>query len=113
MFPTWTPAKGNVFRVAAWVVGYGGGSLLAPIVFADMLEKTYYEIGAAVVCYRPLVYCFLPESCGRTSEAMDFLLASKSPFAWKEEIEFSIPLQSQVATEKMAYTTYFEKSAPV
>ncbi|KAH0434453.1 general substrate transporter, partial [Aureobasidium melanogenum] len=116
IFPTWVRAKGNAFGVAGWAVGYGGGSLLVPIMFAGIQEKTYYVFGAAMLCYIPLVYCFLPETCGRTLEAMDFLFASKSPFTWDEEREFSIRmdvLQSQLATEEKVYTTYIEKGDPL
>lgn len=38
--------------------------------------------------YLPLVYCFLPETAGRTLEQMDYLFASKSAFTWNEEKEF-------------------------
>ena len=38
--------------------------------------------------YIPLVYCFLPETAGRTLEEMDYLFASKSAFTWNEEKEF-------------------------
>jgi hypothetical protein len=39
--------------------------------------------------YIPLVYCFLPETAGRTLEEVDYLFASKSPFTWDEEKEFA------------------------
>jgi hypothetical protein len=42
-----------------------------------------------MLAYIPLVYCFLPETAGRTLEEVDYLFASKSPFTWDEEKEFA------------------------
>lgn len=39
IFPTWLRAKGNAFGVAGWAVGYGGGSLLVPVMFSGINEK--------------------------------------------------------------------------
>jgi MFS family permease len=88
IFPTWLRAKGNAFGVAGWAIGYGGGSLLVPVMFAGIQEKTFYVFGAAMLCYIPLVYCFLPETAGRSLESIDFLFASSSAFTWKEEEEY-------------------------
>ncbi|KAK4243653.1 general substrate transporter [Corynascus novoguineensis] len=88
IFPTWLRAKGNAFGVAGWAIGFGGGSLLVPIMFAGIGEKTFYVFGAAMFAYIPIIYCFFPETAGRTLEAMDFLFASESPFTWHEEAEF-------------------------
>ncbi|KAF2272053.1 putative MFS sugar transporter [Westerdykella ornata] len=89
IFPTWLRAKGNAFGVAGWAVGFGGGSLLVPIMFAGINEKTFYVFGAAMFAYIPIIYCFFPETSGRTLEAIDFLFASKSIFVWNEEKEFA------------------------
>lgn len=89
IFPTWLRAKGNAFGVAGWAVGFGGGSLLVPIMFDGIEEKTFYVFGAAMFAYIPIIYCFFPETAGRTLEAIDFLFASKSPFTWHEEAEFA------------------------
>lgn len=56
--------------------------------FAGINEKTYYVFGAAMLFYIPLVYCFLPETAGRTLESIDMLFCSKSVFVWEEEREF-------------------------
>ncbi|KAH6651413.1 general substrate transporter [Chaetomium tenue] len=88
IFPTWLRAKGNAFGVAGWAIGFGGGSLLVPIMFAGIGENTFHVFGAAMLVYIPIIYCFFPETAGRTLEAMDFLFASKSPFTWHEEAEF-------------------------
>jgi hypothetical protein len=42
-----------------------------------------------MLAYIPLVYCFLPETAGRTLEEVDYLFASKSAFTWEEEKEFA------------------------
>jgi MFS family permease len=39
IFPTFLRAKGNAFGVAGWAIGYGGGSLLVPVMFAAIDEK--------------------------------------------------------------------------
>lgn len=80
-------AKGNAFGVAGWAVGFGGGSLLVPIMFASIDEKTYY-VFAALLLYIPIIYAFFPETASRTLEEIDFLFASKSLFTWNEEKEF-------------------------
>jgi hypothetical protein len=89
IFPTWLRAKGNAFGVAGWAVGYGAGSLLVPVMFAGIQEKTFYVFGTAMLVYIPIIYCFFPETAGRTLEQIDFLFASKRPFVWDEEEEFA------------------------
>ncbi|KAK4494847.1 hypothetical protein PRZ48_014203 [Zasmidium cellare] len=110
IFPTWMRAKGNAFGVAGWAIGYGGGSLLVPVMFSGISEKTFYVFGAAMIVYIPLTFVFVPETAGRSLEQIDFLFASKSPFTWKEEEEFQKRmeiLQQRLGTEhKMAVTEH-------
>ncbi|KAK3935284.1 general substrate transporter [Diplogelasinospora grovesii] len=116
IFPTWLRAKGNAFGVAGWSIGFGGGSLLVPIMFAGIGEKTFYVFGAAMFAYIPLIYCFFPETAGRTLEAMDFLFASKSPFTWHEEAEFKkrmAELESRVQANSGKETDSSEEKGSV
>lgn len=102
IFPTWMRAKGNAFGVAGWAIGYGGGSLLVPVMFDGISEKTFYVFGAAMLAYIPLTFVFVPETAGRSLEQIDFLFASKSPFTWKEEEEFQkkmLALEQRLGTE--------------
>ena len=110
IFPTWLRAKGNAFGVAGWAVGYGGGGLLVPVMFAGIGEKTFYVFGAAMISYIPLTYMLVPETAGRTLEQIDFLFASKSPLTWDEEKEFSkkmqeLELRIEAEQEKMKSTS--------
>ena len=103
IFPTWLRAKGNAFGVAGWAVGFGGGSLLVPIMFAGINEKTYYVFGAALLIYIPIIYTFFPETAGRTLEEIDFLFASNSMLTWNEEREFEkrkADFERQIQNEK-------------
>ena len=114
IFPTWVRAKGNAFGVAGWAVGYGGGSLLVPVMFEGISEKTFYVFGAAMLAYIPLTFVFVPETAGRTLEQIDFLFASKSPFTWKEEEEFErrmLALQQRPSAEQKIADTEFINSA--
>ena len=56
--------------------------------FAGIAENTFYVFGALMFAYIPMVYCFLPETAGRTLETIDFLFASDSWFTWNEEEEY-------------------------
>ena len=76
--------------------------------FAGIQEKTYYVFGAAMLIYIPLVYCFLPETAGRTLESIDMLFCSKSAFVWEEEKEFKRRMEAAQLHEGIFQT---EKSS--
>lgn len=56
--------------------------------FDSINEKTFYVFGALMLSYIPLVYCFVPETAGRSLETIDFLFASKSWLVWNGEKEY-------------------------
>ncbi|EWG45862.1 hypothetical protein FVEG_15871 [Fusarium verticillioides 7600] len=63
--------------------------ILGTAIAAFTIDRTFYVFGAAMFTYIPLVYCYLPETAGRTLEEVDYLFASKSPFTWDEEKELA------------------------
>lgn len=62
--------------------------------FSSINEKTFYVFGALMLSYVPLVYCFVPETAGRSLETIDFLFASSSWFVWNEEKEYQKRLEA-------------------
>lgn len=63
-------------------------TLLLPVCFAHIGEKTYYLFGIANVLSIPIVWAFYPESNQRTLEEMDLLFASDTPWNWDAEATF-------------------------
>jgi sugar porter (SP) family MFS transporter len=88
IWPTSVRAKGNAFGVAGWAIGCGWTTLLIPIMFGNLNERTLYIFGAMNIAWVPVTYCFFPETANRSLEEINMLFASKSPFAWAEEKEF-------------------------
>lgn len=88
VFPLQVRARGNAFGVIGWSIGNGWLTLLCPIMFNHIGEKTLYIFGAFNVVSLPIVYCFYPETAKRTLEEVDFLFAAKTPWAWDAEKEF-------------------------
>ena len=90
IFPLEVRAKGNAWGVVGWSIGNGWLTLMLPIVFKALGEKTYYIFGIANVITLPMVYCFYPESNQRTLEEMNLLFASDSWFTWECEKNFKL-----------------------
>lgn len=64
-------------------------TLLLPVCFEKIGEKTYYLFGIANAISIPVVWAFYPESNQRTLEEIDLLFASDSPFNWVAEKNFA------------------------
>ena len=64
-------------------------TLLLPIIFSNLKEKTFYVFGAVNFLTLPVVWAFYPESNQRTLEEMDLLFASNSWWSWDAERNFA------------------------
>ncbi|MCJ1226790.1 hypothetical protein MMC12_003444 [Toensbergia leucococca] len=90
IFPLEVRAKGNAWGVVGWSVGNGWLTLLCPVMFKALNEKTYYIFGACNVITIPMVWALYPESNQRTLEEMNLLFAADSIWNWEAERNFAI-----------------------
>ncbi|RSH93058.1 hypothetical protein EHS25_007411 [Saitozyma podzolica] len=88
IFPLAVRAKGNAWGVVGWSIGNGWLTLLLPVAFANIGEKTYYLFGIANALSIPIVWALYPESNQRTLEEMDLLFAADTPWTWDAEANF-------------------------
>ena len=63
-------------------------TLLIPVMFTNIGEKTLYIFGIANIITLPMVWALYPESNQRTLEEMDLLFAANTPWNWDAETEF-------------------------
>ncbi|CAP85805.1 hypothetical protein N7489_002547 [Penicillium chrysogenum] len=89
IFPLAVRARGNAFGVVGWSIGNGWLTLLCPVMFSAIGEKTLYVFAASNVIAIPMVWALYPESNQRTLEDMDLLFAAKTPWTWDAEKTFA------------------------
>ena len=90
IFPLEVRAKRGAWGVVGWSIGNGWMTLLCPVMFKALDEKTYYIFGACNVITIPMVWAFYLESNQRTLEEMNLLFASDEIFNWEAERNFAI-----------------------
>ncbi|KAF2208923.1 hypothetical protein CERZMDRAFT_48238 [Cercospora zeae-maydis SCOH1-5] len=88
IFPLEVRAKGNAWGVVGWSIGNGWLTLLCPVMFSAINEKTLYIFGACNVITIPMVWALYPETNQRTLEEMDLVFAADSPWVWDAEANF-------------------------
>lgn len=89
IFPLQVRAKGNAWGVVGWSIGNGWLTLLCPVMFDAIGEKTLYIFGACNVLAIPMVWALYPESNQRTLEEMNLLFAAPTPWVWDAEKTFA------------------------
>ncbi|GAB1200165.1 hypothetical protein APSETT444_009532 [Aspergillus pseudonomiae] len=89
IYPLAVRAKGNAWGVVGWSIGNGWLTLLCPVMFEAIGEKTLYVFAASNVITIPMVWALYPESNQRTLEDMDLLFAADTPWVWDAERTFA------------------------
>lgn len=89
IFPLAVRARGNAWGVVGWSIGNGWLTLLCPVMFNAIGEKTLYVFAASNVITIPMVWALYPESSQRTLEDMDLLFAAPTPWTWDAEKNFA------------------------
>lgn len=89
IFPLEIRAKGNAWGVVGWSIGNGWLTLLCPIMFQQLGEKTLYIFAASNAITIPMVWALYPETNQRTLEEIDLLFASDSIWNWEAERNFA------------------------
>ncbi|KKK17282.1 hypothetical protein P175DRAFT_0430330 [Aspergillus ochraceoroseus IBT 24754] len=89
IYPLAVRARGNAWGVVGWSIGNGWLTLLCPVMFSSIGEKTLYVFAASNVVTLPMVWALYPESNQRTLEDMDMLFAADSPWVWDAEKTFA------------------------
>ncbi|CZT20281.1 related to sugar transport protein STP1 [Ramularia collo-cygni] len=89
IFPLEVRAKGNAWGVVGWSIGNGWLTLLCPVMFSAIGEKTFYIFGACGFLTVPMVWALYPETNQRTLEEIDLLFSSDSPWVWDAEKNFA------------------------
>lgn len=88
IFPLAVRSRGAAFGVVGWSIGNGWLTLLLPVCFEKIGEKTYYLFGIANFISIPIVWAFYPETNQRTLEEIDLLFADRTPWVWHAERNF-------------------------
>ncbi|KAF5023278.1 hypothetical protein F66182_4659 [Fusarium sp. NRRL 66182] len=88
IFPLQVRAKGNAWGVFGWSIGNGWLTLICPVMFSNIGEKTLHIFGACNILAIPMVWALYPESNQRTLEEMDLLFAADTPWVWDAENKF-------------------------
>lgn len=112
IFATPLRAKGNGLNVLGWGVGFGSGVLWCPIVVAKLGYKTFYIFGALNYLWILVIYCFFPETAGRSLEEIDLLFRSNSWFVWQNEKDYKV-FKAEHEAKLAAGIEQFEKKGRV
>jgi hypothetical protein len=107
IFPLAVRAKGNALGVLGWSIGNGWLTLLVPVCFEHIQEKTYYLFGISNVLAIPIVWALYPETNQRTLEQIDFLFSDPKPWNWIAERRFK---EAMIEHPSLAHDVHHHKT---
>lgn len=80
IFPSEMRAQGNGFGITGWAIGVGMTTLVNPIMFSVLENRTYFLFAGLNLLWIPIVLFFYPETANRSLESIDALFLATSPF---------------------------------
>jgi hypothetical protein len=101
IFPLEVRAKGNAWGVVGWSIGNGWLTLLCPVMFGAIGEKTLYIFAACNALSIPMIWALYPETSQRTLEEIDLLFSADSIWNWEAEKNFQKLKEEGVVPEQM------------
>lgn len=90
IFPSDLRAQGNGFGITGWAIGVGMTTLVNPIMFSTLENRTYFLFFGLNLLWVPIIYLFYPETAGRSLESIEALFSTSSPFSWKMEQAYEL-----------------------
>lgn len=81
-------AQGNGFGITGWAIGVGWTTLVNPIMFGKLSNRTYFLFAGLNLLWIPIIFLFYPETTNRSLESIDALFSTNSPFSWDMEEAF-------------------------
>jgi MFS family permease len=85
IFPTEVRARGMALGITGWAIGLGCGALYNPVLFQNMGGKGFFIFAGLNLLFFILVFLFLPETSGRSLEAINVLFETNNPLNYAME----------------------------
>ncbi|KAF7872555.1 hypothetical protein EAF04_003476 [Stromatinia cepivora] len=84
IFPSEMRAQGNAFGIVGWAIGVGWTTLVNPIMFANLKNRTYFLFAGLNLLWIPIVFMLYPETTDRSLESINAMFSTSSPFYQKK-----------------------------
>ncbi|KAF3388686.1 hypothetical protein F1880_003799 [Penicillium rolfsii] len=100
LFPIDFRAQGNGFGITGWAIGVGMTTLVNLIMFDSLKSRTHSPFVGLNLLWTPIVFLFYPKPRIRSSESIEALFLTPSPFcdssdAEQNELAFPVKQESE------------------